>query len=146
MKGLNFKKISFFTFGLILVVAFSAFLVKKNLGDPRVFAPIMAFDQEKLDLGDVQQGPKVNGEFSFTNKGANVLIIKNIVPSCGCTGVVQDEKKEYQPGESGKVKFTFNTEGRVGKNDKTITVETNEPKDFKRSVMFTVNIIPPETK
>ncbi len=146
MKGLNFKKVSFFTVGLILVVAFSAFLVKKNLGDPRIFAPVMVFDQEKLDLGDVKQGPKVDGEFSFTNKGANVLIIKNIVPSCGCTAVALDEKREYQPGESGKIKFTFNTEGRMGKNDKTLTVETNEPKDFKRYVMFTVNIIPPDSK
>jgi len=140
MQGINFKKISFFSIGIILVIAFSAFLVNKNLHDPKIFAPVITFEQEKLDLGDVPQGPQVTGEFQFKNDGQSMLTIKSVQPSCGCTGVIKDEKKEFQPGETGKVKFTFNTEGRSGKNDKTITVESNDPKNSKKILAFTVNI------
>ena len=120
-------KIAFFVIGLILVGAFSAFLVNKNMHDPKLNPPTITFVSEKIDLGDVKQGPQVNGEFEFTNSGKSILVIKKISPACGCTGVVADEKKEYQPGETGKIKFTFNTEGRSGANEKTISVETNDP-------------------
>src|SRR5258706_14591869 len=126
---MNIKKISFFSAGLILVIAFSAFLVNKNMHDPRIFSPVISFNMEKLDLGEVPQGPQVQGEFQFKNIGQTVLEIKSVKPSCGCTGVIQDEKKQFQPGETGTVKFTFNTEGRSGHNEKTITVESNDIKN-----------------
>jgi hypothetical protein len=132
---------AFFALGLALVVLFSAFLVNKNMHDPKFVPPVITFKQEKLMLGDVKQGPVVNGEFEFTNTGRSVLTIKGVKPSCGCTGVIVDEKKDYGPGESGKIKFTFNTEGRMGANEKTITVETNDPKNPAKAVTFTCNII-----
>ncbi|KXK42663.1 MAG: hypothetical protein UZ05_CHB002002947 [Chlorobi bacterium OLB5] len=137
-------KILFLLFGLILVGAFSAFLVNKNMQDPKTHPPVMTFKEEKVNLGDVPQGPVVNGEFEFTNTGQSVLIIKKISAACGCTGLVADEKKEYQPGESGKLKFTFNTEGRSGVNEKSISIETNHPTQPNKMVTFTANIIVPQ--
>lgn len=134
-------KVVFFILGIALVAAFSAFLVNKNLHDPKFVPPAITFKEEKLSLGDVKQGPIVNGEFEFTNTGRSVLEIKSVKPSCGCTGVIADEKKEYQPGETGKIKFTFNTEGRTGMNEKNITVETNDPKAPTKSVSFSCNIV-----
>jgi len=134
-------KAVFFSLGLILVVLFSAFLVNKNMHDPKFVPPVITFKQEKINLGDVKQGPVVNGEFEFTNSGRSVLVIKGVKPSCGCTGVIADEKKEFLPGESGKIKFTFNTEGRMGMNEKSITVETNDPKSPAKSVTFSCNIV-----
>lgn len=136
-------KILFLLFGLILVVAFSAFLVNKNLNDPKTNPPVMTFKEEKVNLGDVPQGPVVNGEFEFTNTGNSNLIIKKIVPACGCTGLVADEKNEYKPGETGKIKFTFNTEGRSGVNEKSFSIETNHPTQPNKTVYFTTNIIVP---
>ena len=133
-------KISFLLLGIVLVGAFSAFLVNKNLHDPKIFGPNISFSRDKFDFGDVKQGPVLEGIFDFKNTGQNVLVIKNVKPACGCTGVVANEKKEYQPGESGTVKFTFNTEGRMGKNEKTITVETNDPKEPNKTLSFAVNI------
>jgi len=134
-------KAIFFILGLALVVLFSAFLVNKNFHDPKFAPPVITFTQDKINMGDVKQGPQVNGEFEFTNTGRSVLIIKGIKPSCGCTGVIADEKKEFQPGESGKIKFTFNTEGRSGVNEKTITVETNDPKNTTKTISFNCNIV-----
>lgn len=135
-------KISFLTVGVVLVFAFSAFLVNKNLKDPKLFGPIITFSVDKFDFGDVKQGPVLEGTFEFKNTGQQVLVIKNIAPSCGCTGVVSDEKKEFQPGETGKVKFTFNTEGRTGVNSKTINVESNDPKTPSKTLTFSCAINP----
>lgn len=134
-------KIVFFVLGIALVALFSAFLVNKNIHDPRFMPPVITFTEEKISLGDVKQGPQVAGEFEFKNTGRSVLVIKGVRPSCGCTGVMADEKKEFQPGESGKIKFTFNTEGRTGMNEKTITVESNDPKTPSKSIAFNCNII-----
>lgn len=136
-------KIAFLLIGIILVGAFSAFLVNKNLHDPKIFGPALTFSKDKIDFGDVKQGPVVEGTFEFKNIGQSVLVIKNVKPACGCTGVIAQEKKEYQPGESGSVKFTFNTEGRTGKNEKTITVESNDPKETNKVLTFVCNITTP---
>ncbi|HRE11707.1 MAG TPA: DUF1573 domain-containing protein, partial [Ignavibacteria bacterium] len=71
---------------------------------------------------------------------------KKITAACGCTGLVADEKKEYQPGETGKIKFTFNTEGRSGINEKTITVESNDLAHPTKIVTFSANILVPQAK
>ena len=136
-------KIVFFALGIIIVAAFSAFLVNRNTHDPKLNPPAITFVQDKIDLGDIKQGPQVTGEFEFTNTGKSILVIKNISTSCGCTGVIAEEKKEYQPNETGKIKFTFNTEGRSGFNEKTITVYTNDPIMPSKTVSFRCNIITP---
>jgi len=134
-------KAVFFTFGLALVILFSAFLINKNQHDPKLIPPVITFKQDKISLGDVKQGPVVNGEFEFTNTGKSVLTIKAVKPACGCTGVIADEKKDFEPGETGKIKFTFNTEGRMGMNEKTITVETNDLKTPSKTVSFNCNVV-----
>ncbi|MCX7878828.1 MAG: DUF1573 domain-containing protein [Ignavibacteria bacterium] len=134
-------KILFLVAGIILVIAFSAFLINKNLSDPKYHPPKIKFSQERIDLGTVKQGPQVHGEFEFTNEGESVLHILKIQPACGCTGVVADEKKEYQPGEKGKIKFSLNTEGRSGHQEKTITIESNDPLSPTKVVTFVCNIV-----
>jgi hypothetical protein len=134
------KKIIFFAAGLVLIFVFSAFLVSKNLKDPRIVAPVLTFKEDRHDFGDVPQGPKLEGVFEFTNTGENILVIKNVTTSCGCTGAMVDEKKEFAPGESGKIKFTFNTEGRMGLNTKTITVDSNDPVNPKVILTLICNI------
>lgn len=133
-------KIGFLVVGLVLVMAFSAFLVNKNMNDPKTNPAVITFAKEKIDFGGVKQGPQVSGEFEFSNTGSSVLVIKKITPACGCTGVVADEKSEYQPGETGKIKFTFNTEGRTGHNEKTITVESNDPATPSKIISFSCDI------
>lgn len=137
----NFKKIGFLVTGLLLVVVFSAFLINKNMKDPKFSGPRIEFAVDRVSLGDVKSGPKVEGQFDFKNTGKDKLIITNIQPSCGCTGVIENEKKEYMPGETGQIKFTFNTEGRMGVNEKTITVTSNDIKAPTKTLSFTCNIV-----
>ncbi len=89
--------------------------------------PVITFDDLNYDFGAVKQGENLEHVFKFTNSGKGTLVINSVQPSCGCTGVVMDEKKEFAEGEAGEIKITFNTQGRQGVNTKTVSVNTNDP-------------------
>ncbi len=99
----------------------------KSLSEP----PVIEFDKTEFDFGTVTDGEKVKGTFKLTNKGTSRLIIFKATGSCGCT-VPEWPKKPILPGETGEVKFTFNSKGRVGNQSKTITLKTNTKKGNER--------------
>lgn len=87
-------------------------------------APVMKFEKETHDFGKIKSGDKVTYDFKFTNTGKSPLIIKDAIASCGCT------KPEWpsapiKPGESGAIKVTFNSVGKMGLQDKQITITAN---------------------
>ncbi|MGE5845485.1 MAG: DUF1573 domain-containing protein, partial [Ignavibacteria bacterium] len=86
--------------------------------------------QIEYDFGTVEQGTIVKHSFIITNNGGDVLIIKDISASCGCTAANPD-KRELNPGESTNINVEFNTNGRSGKQRKAVYVETNDPDNKK---------------
>jgi len=107
--------------------------MKKNIGivlfllATLMFAkPTIKFKNTTVDFGEVNSGKIVDIAFEFENTGSDVLLIKNIIPACGCTTAALT-KKEYQPGEKGTILSKFNTSGYNGKVIKTITVTSNDP-------------------
>ena len=52
------------------------------------------------------------------------MIITNAVGSCGCT-IPEYPKDAIKPGESGKMKVSFNASGKHGQQQKTVTITTN---------------------
>ncbi len=83
------------------------------------------FKSTTFDFGEVSSGKTIDIAFEFENAGNDVLLIRNIIPACGCT-TAELEKKEYQPGEKGVISGKFNTSGYRGKIVKTITVTSND--------------------
>lgn len=88
-------------------------------------APTMDFDNKEFDFGKIKQGDKVTHEFKFKNTGKRDLIIRDTQSSCGCTAV--ETKKVIKPGETSSIKTTFNSAGKMGKQNKSITLVTNIP-------------------
>jgi len=88
---------------------------------------IIDFDQREYDFGEITEGELVEGTFEIINKGKVDLIITNAKATCGCT-VPEWPKEAIKPGESAPLKFTFNSRGRVGKQSKTISLQTNSEK------------------
>lgn len=86
--------------------------------------PVMTFDAPTHKFGTVEEGAEVSHEFEFTNTGKTDLLISNAVASCGCT-VPEWPKEPIAPGEKGKIKATFNTDGKQGQQHKTITITAN---------------------
>jgi hypothetical protein len=92
----------------------------------QIFAnPNIKFKSTTVDFGEVESGKIVDINFEFENTGSDLLIIKNVIPACGCT-TAGLAKKEYKAGEKGMITIKFNTSGYNGKAIKSITVISND--------------------
>ena len=87
--------------------------------------PIITFDSMAYNMGQIPQGTMVEKTFRFTNTGGSDLLISDVRGSCGCTVGRSWPKKPLRPGGSGEVTVTFNSEGRSGKQEKTVSVIAN---------------------
>jgi len=88
---------------------------------------IIEFDKTEFDFGTINEGDVVDGNFKITNKGKVDLMILSAKASCGCT-VPEWPKEAIKPEESADLKFVFNSRGKVGSNNKSITLKTNTAK------------------
>ena len=82
------------------------------------------FDVEVYDFGTIKQGESVSYKFNFTNTGKDPLIITEAHGSCGCT-VPQWPKDPITKGGKGTIDVTFNSTGKSGMQDKTVTITSN---------------------
>ncbi|GAB3999393.1 hypothetical protein GCM10028807_49490 [Spirosoma daeguense] len=87
--------------------------------------PKITFDQKEIfDFGSLTEGDTVEHIFAFTNTGEFPLIINNITASCGCT--TPDWPHEpVAPGAKSSVRVRFNSRGKSGEQNKTITIFAN---------------------
>jgi hypothetical protein len=88
--------------------------------------PVMKFEKEEHNFGVIKMGDKVEYAFEFVNEGKEPLIITQATGSCGCT-VPEWPKQPLKKGEKGTIKVTFNSAGKQGMQDKTITITSNAP-------------------
>jgi hypothetical protein len=86
--------------------------------------PFFEFVEEVKDFGQITQGEVVSTSFKFKNVGKSDLIISSAQGSCGCT--VPDWPKEpIRPGAEGVIEVTFDSNGKQGMQNKTITLVAN---------------------
>jgi hypothetical protein len=93
-------------------------------------APVLNVDDPEFQFGKINQGEKVEHTYVLTNSGKSDLRIRKVSASCGCTAV-QPDKTVVAPGESVNIKTVFNSAGKVGNQNKTVTIITNDPKKSK---------------
>ncbi len=86
--------------------------------------PTMDFKDTVHNFGTMHEGELVEYEFSFTNNGKTPLLITSAVGSCGCT-VPEYPKDAVQPGKSAIMKVTFNSAGKMGHQEKSVTIHAN---------------------
>lgn len=91
-----------------------------------------------LHMGKVKEGESVNVEFRFKNTGEEMLVIKNVSASCGCT-IPEKPEKPIAPGEMGSIKATFDSRGRAGINQKAIMLQANT-RQAVYTLMFDVEV------
>ncbi len=112
-------------------------------GKINIDKPEIKFDEEMFDFGKISQGEKVSHGFYFKNIGNKSLVITSASGSCGCT-VPEWPKEPVLPGQNAKINVIFNSEGKSGYQEKTITIVTNcEP--ATRIIKIKTEIIVPET-
>lgn len=93
-------------------------------GNEKAELPDIKFDTTSFDFGIMKQGEIRSTEFSFENTGEADLIISDAKGSCGCTVPVYP-KEPIKPGDKAVIKVTFNSDGKNGIQNKTVTLITN---------------------
>lgn len=86
--------------------------------------PVIEFVKDLHDFGKVIQGEKVSFGFRFKNTGKTDLVIAQVNSSCGCT-VPGFPKTPIKPGQENVISVMFDSAGRKGVQNKTITVVSN---------------------
>lgn len=86
--------------------------------------PIFSFEEEEWNFGAIRDGDVVDHDFTFTNTGKAPLIISSAQGSCGCT-VPKYSNEPIAPGSDGIISVQFNSKGKVGSQEKTVTLSAN---------------------
>ena len=105
-------------------------------------APVASFEPTTFDFGEMNQGDKKTHTFTLTNNGKSELIIRRVRSSCGCTAVAPS-KSVIAPGETAPIKVTFDSRGKRGRQSKSITVITNDPKTPTTTLRISSNVVTP---
>ncbi len=94
-------------------------------------APKVEVEKPVFEFGVIKQGEKVQHEFKFKNTGKSPLIITNASATCGCT-VPEYPTEPILPGKEGSIKVIFNSEGKIGLQDKVVTISSNANPAFEQ--------------
>jgi hypothetical protein len=115
-----------------------------NSNAEKVLTPNIEMLETSYNFGEIQQGESVTHDFILKNTGEADLIISAAKGSCGCT-VPEWPKTPIAKGEEAAIKVTFNSAGRSGKQNKTVTLVTNAIPNTK-VLTINGNVIVPQNK
>jgi hypothetical protein len=104
--------------------------------------PRIVFPEPVFDFGRVQSGKVVNHTFEFTNAGNQVLEIRDVWTSCGCTAAT-NWTRQVEPGKSGQIPIIFDSGVKEGPLTKTVSVVCNDPIQPKVVLQFNAVIWKP---
>jgi hypothetical protein len=109
-----------------------------------VNGPEITFSEKKYDFGDITQGEVVEHVFVFQNTGNQPLILSNVLTTCGCT-VPSWPREPIAPGEESEITVKYNSRGKIGMQNKVITIVSNAVNPRTR-VVITTNVTLPRTE
>lgn len=102
----------------------------------------IAIDGEKIiNIGTFPAKEQCAGTFKLVNKGDEVLKVKKIHKTCGCT-VDKLDKKELKPSEFAILTVAIKPESISGPFSKAIYVESNDPKQRLLRLMVSGHAVP----
>jgi Protein of unknown function (DUF1573) len=130
-----------------MIVKYSFFLLfalVQVFAQAQTKGPALTFKEDYHDFGDIKQGALVEHVFEFTNTGDSILVLQKAYSTCGCT-VPSYPKEGIAPGQTGQITVKFNSEGKMGLNNKIITVLSNAKNivaDVPQRLSIRVNVLP----
>jgi uncharacterized protein (DUF58 family) len=131
---MTMKKVGILFTLLALVFAFNANAQEATSG------AAITFKEKSIDFGDIVQGDKVSHTFQLTNSGTTPLIISNVAATCGCT-VPLWPKEPIAPGKSAEIKVSFNSAGKMGKQNSVVRIYSNASEPIEK-VSLISNVLP----
>jgi len=92
------------------------------------------------DFGQILEGQVVTHLFEIANKGTADLKIEKVRATCGCTAV-QPAKTELKPGEKTTIQVEFDSNRRLGLQQKFVYVFSNDPKTPQYKLSFNAMVV-----
>lgn len=89
-------------------------------------APKIVCDEPIFDFGEKSNSEFVEHDYPIRNAGTLSLEIRSVRASCGCTAV-KPSQDVVAPGGEASIRARLDLHGRNGFQQKTITVESNDP-------------------
>ena len=103
----------------------------------------ITFEKTEHDFGKIPQGEPVSYKFKLTNTGDGPLIIKNVVPSCGCTTPKWPEQP-IKPGDTAYIKAVYDAK-QTGAFNKEIRIHSNVPFSGAKKI-YIKGVVDPQMK
>jgi hypothetical protein len=103
-------------------------------------APDIQFSETAFDFGEVKSGEKVHHNFKVSNNGKSPLVLRKVKASCGCTAS-QPDKTTILPGETASIAVSFDTRGRNGRQNQSITVYSNDPRKSTMLLRISASVL-----
>lgn len=124
---------------LVLFLGFAAAAVAQEAAKKE--GAEITFQKKTHDFGDIAPGDKVEHTFYFTNTGNEPLIITDVQVTCGCTTPKGWPRDPIPPSGKGEITVAFNSAGKTGRQNKTVTVISNAVNTDGSQVSFSTNIL-----
>lgn len=126
---------------MVLIVLLTGSFISMAQSTKAVSGAVITWDKATHDFGEIMQGDKVEHAFHFTNTGNKELVITNVEVTCGCTTPKGWPRDPIAPGSGGELTVAFNSTGKIGKQNKVITITSNSVGTVNQ-VMFSATVLP----
>ena len=105
-------------------ILFILFIYTPQLLSAQASGPMISFDTETFDYGEITKGSDGVRTFTFENTGDAPLEIQGVRSSCGCT-IPKKPEEPILPGQTGQIEVKYDTNRAAGPFRKAITVSSN---------------------
>jgi len=109
------------------------------LAVPALGQPAVSVEPQRLDFGSLPQNTARKATVTIGNTGDELLHIRDVETSCGCT-VVELAREDLQPGETVDLTVEFNSKQFMGPQTKYIHVFTNDPQRGAVDIVITADV------
>ncbi len=96
-------------------------------------APRLEIEQATVDLGRLKNGEKVKKTISLSNIGGSELSIRKLSPNCTCLSA-SIKNNSIESGGKENLEIVFDSNGRIGNQQKSLTVYSNDPKQSAQRI------------
>ena len=118
-------KLRYLLLFLSLFLAGTLSAQEENSSSIREIKPGLVFNEMEYNFGIIKSDTIISHIYQFENVSLDTIKINKVGTSWGCTGTLLSSEA-IAPGEAGEIKVSFRSRGRQGKQNKRITVYTND--------------------
>lgn len=99
----------------------------------------LATQSPVIELKPQPEDETIITDFVFHNKGTKPVRVLKIESACSCLSASLD-KAVYQPGEKGVGKAEFKISSFIGRHEKTVHVQTDDPAQQEWVIHFVIEV------